>query len=114
MRLSELLKAEVFDADGVSVGRVHDVRFVRDGPAQGAFGPAYRLQGLIVGSGSVGVRLGFDRAPVKGPWPMKLVFRLFHRNTRLVEWPAVATIRGRAIRLKVPAGDLRPVPDLKG
>jgi hypothetical protein len=113
MRLSDLLRALVLDAEGARVGHVHDIRFVRDGPEQGAFGPAYRLQGLIVGAGSIGNRLGFDRADVKGPYPLKAFFRWFHGDAKFVEWQRIAEIGEGTITLNVPQKDLREVPVLR-
>jgi hypothetical protein len=114
MRLSDLLRSEVFDADGERIGHVHDVRFVRDGPDQGAFGPAYRLQGLIVGTGSLGSRLGFDRADVRGPLPLKAFFRWLHANTKFIEWPLVEKVNDNKITVRARKDDLPTVPPLKG
>jgi hypothetical protein len=112
MRLSELLRAEVLDARGERVGRVHDVRLVRNGPVQGGFGPAYRLHGLLVGAGSWGSRLGFDRGNVKAPLPLKLLFRWFHQDAKFVDWNLVQRIQGREIHLSVARADLPPIPPL--
>jgi hypothetical protein len=112
MRMSELLRSSVLDSNGEHVGRVHDVRMVREGPVQGAFGPAYVLQGLVVGPGAVGARLGFDRTDVKGPYPLKVLFRQMHKNARFVEWAVIDSVEGDVVRLKVPAADLPPVPQL--
>ena len=112
IRFSDLLRMLVLDAGGQEVGMVHDARFVKDGPVQGAFGPGYRLQGLVVGTGSFGARLGFDRASVKGPWPLKAMFRRFHANAKFVDWSQVESIEGERIRLNVQAASLRPVEPL--
>jgi sporulation protein YlmC with PRC-barrel domain len=114
IRFSELLRMHVVDAEGKEVGDVQDARFIKDGPVQGAFGPGYRLQGLVIGRGSFGIRLGFDRASVKGPWLLKTIFRGLHAKTRFVDWSHVDVIEGDMIRLDVPAGDLRPVESLPG
>ncbi len=113
MRLSDLLKERVVDADGEDVGQVHDVRLVKDGPVQGAFGPAYRVQGLVVGGSAWGVRLGFDRTDVKGPWVLKVFFRRLHRGSRFVEWAQVRSVEHGVIRLKAARHDLPPVPTLR-
>jgi sporulation protein YlmC with PRC-barrel domain len=114
IRFSELLRMRVFDVDGKEIGEVSDARFIRDGPVQGAFGPGYRLQGLVVGKGSFGVRLGFDRASVKGPWLLKKMFRKLHADTKFVDWSHIDAIEEEEIRLKVSAGDLQPVESLPG
>jgi len=114
MRFSDLLRSQVIDAEGQEVGDVHDARFVKDGPVQGAFGPGYRLQGLVVGHGNFGVRLGFDRASVKGPWLLKKLFQRLHAEARFVDWSSVDSIEDEKIRLNVRAADLRLVEALPG
>lgn len=86
MRLSELLGAEVFASDGHRVGRVHDVRLVQDGPITGTWGAAFRVDGLVVGPGSLGVRLGVHRRR-GGPWLVKALFA--HRRPGFVAWQRV-------------------------
>jgi sporulation protein YlmC with PRC-barrel domain len=114
IRFSDLLRMHVVDAQGKEVGDVQDARFVKDGPVQGVFGPGYRLQGLVVGRGSFGVRLGFDRASVKGPWLLKTLFRRLLANTRFVEWSHIERIDDHLVHLDVLAADLRPVEPLPG
>jgi len=113
MRLSDLLRSEVIDSAGASIGRVQDARCTRDGPDQGAFGPSYRIQGLVVGKRSFGARLGYDRADVRGPVALKAFFRRLHAHDRFVEWPQIAKIEDDKIVLKVPVADLPPVPMLR-
>lgn len=111
-RVGELFGAKVYDADGELVGRVHEVRLVRDGPEQGLFGPGYRVQGLLVGPASIGDRLGFDRTRMAGPWLLKALFQRFHREARLVEWPVVESMAEHEVRLNVTRDRLPPVPML--
>ena len=113
MRLSDLLRCEVVDSGGASIGRVQDVRCNREGPDQGAFGPSYRIHGLVVGKRSFGARLGYDRADVKGPLPVKAFFRRLHAHDRFVEWPQIAKIEEDKIVLKVAVSDLPNVPMLR-
>jgi hypothetical protein len=104
MRLSELLGDEVYDADGAKLGLVVDALAVQDGPpAPGGLDQSLRLAGLVVGRAGLGVRLGFHRAGVKGPWPMRVVMERFDRRCRFVAWDQVASwndgridVRGRA------------------
>lgn len=67
MRLSELLTCPVLDADGVRVGRVHDVRLLDDGPSLANGQPGFRVEGLVVGGSGLGVRLGYERHGLTGP-----------------------------------------------
>jgi sporulation protein YlmC with PRC-barrel domain len=110
MRLSDLLHSEVVDADGVALGSVDDVRLVQDGPVQGVFGAALRVEGLLVGRGGLGVRLGFTRVGVKGPKPLKALFGAMERRSRYVRWEQVASADDRVVRLLARAGDVGPVP----
>jgi sporulation protein YlmC with PRC-barrel domain len=111
MRASELLESRVYDRNGDEVGQVHDIRMVRDAPVQGVFGAGYRVHGLVVGPAGIGVRLGFERSNMHGPWAFKALFRWMHQNARLVEWPLIASVEPSEIRLTVAQNDLPPVPN---
>jgi sporulation protein YlmC with PRC-barrel domain len=114
IRFSQLLRMQVIDAEGAEVGQVHDARFIKDGPVQGAFGPGYRLQGLVVGGGTLGIRLGFDRASVKGPWILKSMFRRLQADAKFIDWSVIGSIEQERITLKVAAGELKQVEALPG
>jgi hypothetical protein len=109
MLISDLLKSDVFDESGELVGNVQDVRMIQDGPVQGAFGPAFRVQGLVVGRRSIGERLGFDRDLVRGPWPLKKMFARLHHAAKFVEWSLVRSIEGERITI-AGARDALPEP----
>jgi sporulation protein YlmC with PRC-barrel domain len=102
MRLSDLLGADTVTLDGRSLGRVRDVRFVQDGHPVGTWGAALRLDSLIVGVSAVGVRLGFARSEVRGPWVLKAF--LGRRHARLEEVPWAAVVAIEPDRLTVRAG----------
>ena len=99
MRLTDLLGCRVVDRTGARVGRVHDVRMVQDGPPIGPFGAAPRVHALIAGSPAVGVRLGFGRSDVHGPWVVDSVFRRLHRDLRVIPWDLVAALQEGVIVL---------------
>ena len=101
MRLSDILGSEVLAADGTSLGPVRDVRLVADGPELGAFGPALRVHGILVGRGSLGARLGLGRPEMRGPWLLKRVFG--RRPRHLVSWTDIASFRDGTIRLSASA-----------
>jgi hypothetical protein len=104
MRLGELLRAEVYDADGVLVGHVRDVRIEQDGPPHGYRGqPLFRVQGLIVGPGALGERLGYGRAEVQGPWLFK---KIFSRDERFVPWEQIRRRDGERIDLTTTKAEL--------
>jgi hypothetical protein len=81
------------------VGRVQDVRMVKDGPVEGAFGAALRVTGLVVGTSMLGARLGLDRPEVTGPWLLKAFFGAI-RSDRYVEWERVSAIEQGRIRIR--------------
>ncbi|MFN2593940.1 MAG: hypothetical protein ABR579_03510 [Actinomycetota bacterium] len=101
MRLSDLLGASVFDPDNKKIGRVHEVRAVKDGPVQGSFGAALRIDGLIVGRGSVGTRLGLDRTDADRPAALKWIFNGLKGEKRYVRWDQVAAVTGEKLILNV-------------
>ncbi len=109
MRLSELLHAEVLDEHGRSPGRVQDVRLVQDGPVVGSFGAAFRVAGLVVGSTrTFGVRLGYDRREVNGPWPVKALITYLLRSARYVPWERVRSIEADRVVITGSIDDLQP------
>lgn len=107
MRLSELIGCEVVDVDGEVIGTVHDVVLVQDGPLQGVWGAALRLESLMVGTGSLGTRLGVDRPGAQKPW---IVAALFARRRRHeVPWASVANHDSDRITIESRRADLRPI-----
>jgi hypothetical protein len=101
MRLVSLIDVEVFDRDGRSLGTVLDARLVQRGPIVGSFGAALEVESLIVGPRGVGSRLGYDRGPTTGPWPLRRLFALLHRDTRVVPWSALGAVQDHRIDLTV-------------
>lgn len=112
MRLGELLHTPVYDAAGAEVGMVDDVRLVQDGPLLEGFGASLRVDGLIVGSGGVAVRLGFHRHGVRGPFLLKKAATALERRARYVPWDQVEHCDGEAVRLRCAAGDLATLSDV--
>ena len=112
MRLSELLGLSVIDSDGRGLGQVRDVRLVQDGPFIEGFGHALRVEGLLVGGGALGVRLGIARAGVRGPWPLTTWFRWRERRARYIDWSDVAGHDERELHLR-PGAHLAGVADLE-
>ena len=98
MRLSDLIKATVVDRAGVEVGDVHDVQLIQDGPILGTWGAAFRVEALLVGSGTVATRLGLDRPEMRGPWLLKVLFSR-RRRRLVVPWELVDRVDGDRILL---------------
>jgi hypothetical protein len=109
--LSELLHSEVRDADGRALGNVTDVRLVQDGPILEGFGAALRVDGLVVGTGSFAVRLGYHRHGVTGPALLKAIFGTLERRARFVPWDQVAHWEGSTVQLRVPGSDVPTLPE---
>jgi sporulation protein YlmC with PRC-barrel domain len=110
MRLSDLLHEPVFDSDWRPIGRVHDVRLVQDGPLQGLVGAAFRVDGLVVGRSAYGVRFGFHRRNMRGPWPLKVLFERLERRVHYVPWEDVESYGTDGVHARVPLAELGPPP----
>lgn len=106
MRLTALLGVDVFGSDGRTAGTVLDVRVTQRGPLMGSFGAALQPEWLIVGPHGAGARLGYDRADVRGPLPLRQLIRRLHAGARLVPWSTIRRIEAGRIELAVPAHDL--------
>jgi len=100
LRLTDLLDREVEDEDGKPIGRIFDVRLLQDGPYVAGFGAALRVDGLVVGSTAIGVRLGFHRPQVKGPWPIKPVLAALARKSRHIPWDDVVAWEDGPVRVR--------------
>jgi hypothetical protein len=94
------------DADGQSIGRVHDIRLRRDGPIIPGFGPALRVEGLILGRGSIAKRLGLDRKDITGPWPLDAWGKRAARHAKFIPWESVA-IEGDHIKCAQRLAEMR-------
>jgi sporulation protein YlmC with PRC-barrel domain len=92
MRLSDLLGSEVITQTQQRVGRVHEVRAVQDGPLQGNFGAALRIDGIIVGRGSLATRFGLDRKDVKSPAAIRVVLERIRGRRLYVPWSSIIAI----------------------
>jgi sporulation protein YlmC with PRC-barrel domain len=106
VRLSDLLHRRVVDGAACEVGKVLDVRLVRDGPVLGTFGAAFRVQGLIVGPALAGTRLGYGRTGMTGPFLLEVPLRILHRRVRFVPWERVVEVGEETIRISGSAADL--------
>lgn len=103
LRISALIHARVYDADGHHVGRVHDVVARHAGPPAGEQGlhgltPAW----LVVAPAGLLERLGLARSHPPRP---RLVQWLL-RKERAVDWDDVVSVDANCIRLAVPADRL--------
>jgi hypothetical protein len=108
VRLTDLLDADVIDPDGGTIGHVHDVRLVQDGPPLGNAGATFRVDGLVVGGTAFGARLGFARTDVRAPWLLNLLFQRLRADERYVPWSAVRAVSEGRLHIDVRAPDLGP------
>lgn len=111
MRLSDFLRRDVVAADGEPLGRVVDVRLVQDGPILESFGAALRVEALIVGRRAIGIRLGYGRRTMTGPWLLSKVFGRMAHAARIVPFDDVESIGEESIRLRIPAASVRRLGD---
>jgi len=87
-RLSDLLGMRVRYADGRDGAQVIDVRLE---PSQRTPGPLSELvvKGLVIGQRRPGTLFGYDRHPAQGPWAIRQLVRLWHRNSGYLSWDDV-------------------------
>ena len=95
MRISDLIDRPVVDAEGASLGKVHDVRLEREAP-YGEAG-ALRVAGIIAGKGGVGVRLGYASADLTGPWLLKAVLGGMARHAVYLSWADLSVEEHRLV-----------------
>jgi hypothetical protein len=112
MLLSDLLRATVVDSDGAEVGRVVDALMVQSGPVVGAFGAQLVVEGIAIGRRNVALRLGYHRAGVKGPAPLRAMLEWLERKARYASWDQVESLDEDAlvIRLRCPVRELVEPP----
>jgi sporulation protein YlmC with PRC-barrel domain len=106
MRAAQLLGTEVRDRSGRSLGEVHDIRMVREGPVIGEGGASFQVHSLVVGAVALGSRLGLGRTDVRGPWPLKVLMAWLHDDLVSVHWSEIRSIEEDVIRMRsvVPKG----------
>jgi uncharacterized protein YrrD len=100
MLATDLIGADVYDAAGKRVGRVHDLSFEMSG---GDGVPVrLRLTGIDVGDAvAVGHRLGFGTSDMAGPWPLSAIFtRRRARSRRHLPWGEVARTEDGRVMLR--------------
>jgi sporulation protein YlmC with PRC-barrel domain len=98
MRASELIGQDVVDAAGRRLGIVTDLRCVQDGLRRGHLA-GIRVDALVVSRRHTGSWLGYDRRPAQGPWLVRAIVQLLHRNAIVVPWADVDETGG-PIRLR--------------
>lgn len=110
MRITDLIGAPVFYPSGAALGKVHDVRLVRQAP-YGQAG-ALRVAGVIAGKGGVAVRLGYASPDVPGPWLLALLLGRLARHARYIPWEDVQLSGGR-LTVTAPRESLKHPRDIQ-
>jgi hypothetical protein len=110
--ISELLHSRVVDATGRDLGSVDDVRLVQDGPLVEGFGSLLRVDGLVVGTGGLAVRLGYHRHQVGGPLLVRAIARRLEQRASFVSWNEVDSWDCETVRLRIGAGEVRRVAEV--
>jgi hypothetical protein len=111
MLLTDLLDSTVIDADGTEVGGVDDVRLVQSGPLLEGFGAALVVDGLVIGTGSIAVRLGFHRKNVRGPAVLKQLGRALESRAWFVPWQDVESWQNGLVRLRISMAQVSRLTD---
>jgi hypothetical protein len=102
VKATDLIGCDVYGADGVRVGRVHDLKFELS--TSGGRPTGCRLTALDCGtSAAIGHRLGYGTGDMAGPWPLSVLFERYReKSLRTVRWADVAEVAGRRIALRTP------------
>jgi sporulation protein YlmC with PRC-barrel domain len=101
MRLSELLGADVVDADGDAVGRVTDVRLARTGPVGTGVLARLVVESLLVSPHHAGAMLGYERRHDQGPALLRALVRRLHRHAVVIRWDDVDDWDAAAHRVRL-------------
>lgn len=97
---SALLGTEVVDADGQSLGKLHDLRL--------AAGAGHGVAAIVTGRGVVAERFGYARGEVVGPWLLAAFMHRLARDTHEVPWSDLTEIGKTVIRVSGRADEYRP------
>ena len=112
MLLSDLIGTEVRDADGAALGHVLDTLLVQDGRIVGGFGAQLRLEGIAFGRRSLAIRLGYHRANVRGPAPVRILMERYARRARYATWEQIESLDENGVRLSCRGSDLEEPPTI--
>lgn len=100
LRMAELSGSALIDSSGQQVAVVHDLRLVQDGPLhEGTARAGYRVRGLVVGGGTLGLFLGYGGREVAGPALLRVPLARLARRARFVDWSLVEDITPGEVRI---------------
>jgi sporulation protein YlmC with PRC-barrel domain len=101
LQLDLLVGRRVYDREGRELGRVDEIRLVREGDR-------YEVEGLLIGVNGLAERLGVAR-PLERI-EKRLDLRTWHTEDHIIYWEQIDSVEERAIRLSVTRSDVRTVP----
>src|SRR3954469_15198595 len=110
-RLNDLLQMPVQGQDGVSIGRVLDVRLEHETVEPG---DRIRVIGLVVGRGRPGSYFGYDRRPDMGPWLVNRIVRRLHRHSGFIALDDLDELDWDAGVVRVDPARLQPLEAVDG
>ena len=99
-QLDLLTGRRVVDASGQELGRVDEVRLVREGDH-------YVVEGLLIGVNGLAERLGVAH-PLER-LERRLSFNAWGVEDHIIYWEQIDSIEEKCIRLKVPREEIRAV-----
>jgi hypothetical protein len=102
----DLIGSAVYDADGVHLGAVHDLRFAAVRPLGAPW--SIELTGLLCGRRtSLGHRFGYGQGEMAGPWLLRAALRWHSRRRHEIDWDDVRSVAPHRIDLRIRRADLQ-------
>ncbi|MER7361437.1 hypothetical protein [Nonomuraea wenchangensis] len=102
--VTQLIGQSVWDANGVWVGHVVDIRVVRH---KGELQQSHTVYGLVVSQLRAPLLLGLTRErEVRSPWVSKALARVLYAGCAFVPWADVADYGGGEVHISALKGEL--------
>ena len=101
LQLELLVGRRVYDSEGRELGRVDEIRLVREGDR-------YEVEGLLIGVNGLAERLGVAR-PLERI-EQRLDLRTWHTEDHIIYWEQIDSLDEKAVRLTVPRSEVHTIP----
>ena len=98
--LDLLVGRRVYDSEGRKLGRVDEIRLVREGNR-------YEVEGLLIGVNGLAERLGVAR-PLERI-EKRLGLRTWRTEDHIIYWEQIDSLEEKAVRLAVPRSEVQTV-----
>ena len=103
LQLELLVGRRVYDSEGRELGRVDEIRLVREGDR-------YEVEGLLIGVNGLAERLGVAR-PLERI-EKRLGLRTWRTQDHIIYWEQIDSLDEKAVRLTVPRSEVHAIsPD---